>query len=110
MTTWAERMRPTTERVPLEQVAAWWCDTWEWRTDELLAGRGNAYDLDPSGRVPRSTTRAKYPWLTLDDEIQLTPVVRAEMRRRAKTDARWKQFLKHVRRYMSDADVERRAL
>lgn len=110
MTTWAEVMVPVPERVPLEQVARWWCDAWEWRTAELEAGRGNAYDFDPHGRVPRSTVRTKFSWLTLEDETALPVAVRAEMRRRAKTNDAWKTFLKQARRHMSDADVARRVL
>jgi hypothetical protein len=37
---------------------------------------------DPSYRCPRSTVRAKFPWLTLEDEIALTPLVRREGVRR----------------------------
>lgn len=109
MPTWQEIMQTVPERQSLDVVVTWWAEAWEWRTQELAEGRGNVYDWDPYGRVPRSMTQTKFPWLRLDDHLALAPLVRTEAKRRAKTSADWKGYVKGMRRYLSDADVARRA-
>ena len=107
--TWQEIMQPVHERQPLDVVVIWWADAWEWRTQELAEGRGNPYDWDLYSRVPRSMTQTKFPWLRLDDHIALASLVRKEAKRRAKTNLAWKEYVKGMRRYMSDVDAARRA-
>ena len=97
--TWQTYMRPVPQRVPLELVAQWWAECWEWRTALVDAGEGTPYDADVGYRVPRSTTRAKYPWLTLADEHDLTALIQAEARRRARRSPAWRGLLTNMRRY-----------
>jgi hypothetical protein len=96
--TWADFMEPTiTERVPLVEIARWWADVWEWRTALVEAGLGTPYDGDPGYRCPRSMVRAKFTFLSLDDEIALAPLARAEGLRRGfmTRGGRFKGRLRH---------------
>lgn len=97
--TWRHFMDPavTDPRYPLELVAQWWAEVWEWREVEVRAGRGNPYDWDPSGRVSRGVLRTKFPFLAripFEDEARLVKLVQAEARRRKLT-----AVLKTFRRY-----------
>jgi hypothetical protein len=83
--TWKQVMGPVNERVNLDVVAAWYLNVWDWRTSELEAGRGTPYDYDPEYRVNRSVVRSKFPWLTLQDEIDLVPVIARLRKRHAAT-------------------------
>ena len=97
--TWATFMKPVGTRVPLELVAQWWAECWEWRTALIAAGEGSPYDLSPGYRVPRSTTRTKWTWLTLEDEVALTALIQAEARRRVRQTPAWRELIKEVRRW-----------
>lgn len=73
-TTWKTFMEPTVARpVPLDLVAQWWSEVHAWRTVlwETGSPESNMYDGDPRYRVPNSTIRTKFPWLTIDDEIEV---------------------------------------
>lgn len=73
---WKAEMVPVVERQTLETVADWYWRMWMWRTTELEAGRGTPYDYDSESRVSRSVLRAKFPWLTTRDELDLPAVIR----------------------------------
>jgi hypothetical protein len=85
---WKRRMEPVTERIPLEQVAEWWLDMWQWRTDVMNAASGtdfNPYDGHPSSRAPWSLVITKYPWIsTTTDRLDIAPLVKAGMKKRCK--------------------------
>lgn len=96
---WKVRMVPVPERVPLEQVAAWWVDMWQWRTDVMKAdeeaGRFNPYDGLPSYRAPWSLVISKYPWIeTATDRVELAPLVKAEMKKRCKDNPEMTEWYK----------------
>ena len=84
MNHWITFMRPVDRRYSLGLVAQWWAETFAWRSKEIVEGRGNPYDMDLGGRVPRSTVRLKYPWLTLEDEIDLPQLILVEARNRSR--------------------------
>jgi hypothetical protein len=81
-------METVTERVPLAEVAEWWLDMWQWRTDvmkaEEEAGRFNPYDALASTRAPWSLVVSKYPWINVDDRRDIAPLVKAGMKKRSK--------------------------
>ena len=106
---WKSRMEPVLERIPLQQVAEWWLDMWEWRTAELEAGRGNTYDGHPSYRAPWSVVSAKFPWLTqVNDRIALAPFVEAGMKKRSKTNPAMKVWYKDFMKEKRDFERPRR--
>ena len=97
--TWQTFMQPTVDVVTaLEVIATWWADAYLWRTAESEAGRGNPYDWDPGGRVPRSAVRTKFqiPW-TQEIEGQLARLILVEAKRRG-----YKDFMKQARRWETD--------
>jgi hypothetical protein len=92
---WKRRMEPVAKRIPLKQVAEWWLDMWQWRTGELNAGRGNPYDAHPSYRAPWSLVITKYPWIdTTVDRLDLTPLVKAGMKKRSKNNPEMMEWYK----------------
>jgi hypothetical protein len=100
---WRRRMEPVLQRVPLEEVANWWADTWEWRTRLLEAGTGNMYDGHPSTRVPWSMTTSKFPWLTVEDRVDYEKVVAQVMKSRAKANPElWGSFYRSYRKEVRD--------
>jgi hypothetical protein len=91
-TKWREVMTTVLERKPLEEVVRWWCDVWEWRTELLNKGEGTPYDGHPSYRVPWSMVVSKFPWLNVQDRIDIAPLMTKEMKLRSKTSNDWKAF------------------
>ena len=105
---WKSRMEPVLDRVPLQEVAKWWLDMWEWRTAELEAGRGTAYDGHPSYRTPWSLATSKFPWLaTVEGRIDVAPFVEAEMKKRSKTSPSLKVWYKDYMKEKSDFERPR---
>ena len=73
-TTWATYMSPTVERpVPLDRVGQWWASVYDWRSFLWLSSSSgaNMYDGNPETRVPHSTIRTKFPWLTVEDMVEV---------------------------------------
>jgi hypothetical protein len=71
----------------LQEIARWWGDVYLWRTVLLNRREGDAYDVNPGGRVPRSTVRSRFPGIKLEDEASLTWAIIDEAERRGFQDA-----------------------